>query len=104
MYPPWLGFKGGKGVATAAGVFAVLAPLALAVAALVFLAAVALSRYVSVGSLAGAVALATSTFAMDVPGHTAAGSLIAAALITHRHRENLARLLRGSERRVGLRL
>ena len=104
MYPPWLGFRGGKGVATAAGVFGVLAPPALAVAAAVFLAAVTISRYISVGSLAGAVALTTSAFAMGAPGQIAAGSVVAAVLIVHRHRGNVARLIGGSERRVGLRL
>lgn len=104
MYPAWLGFRGGKGVATAAGVFAVLAPVALGVAAAVFLAGVTISRYISVGSLAGAAALATTTFALDAPMHVAIGSAVAAALILHRHRGNLARILAGSERRVGLRL
>ncbi len=104
MYPVWLGFRGGKGVATAAGVFIVLAPTALAVAAVVFLAAVTTSRYISLGSLTGATALAMTTFALDAPPPVSIGSTLVAALILHRHRANLARLIAGSEWRMGSRL
>jgi glycerol-3-phosphate acyltransferase PlsY len=104
IYPVWLGFKGGKGVATAAGVFGVLAPAALAIASAVFIFAVWTTRYISVGSLAGALTLAMVTAASDVPAVVAAGAALTAVVIVHRHRGNLSRLLAGTERRVGQRL
>jgi glycerol-3-phosphate acyltransferase PlsY len=101
IYPVWLGFRGGKGVATAAGVFAALAPLALAVAATVFVIAVALTRYVSVGSMAGAITLAVATAASDAPAPVAIGGIVSALMIVSRHRANLARVRAGTEPRVG---
>jgi glycerol-3-phosphate acyltransferase PlsY len=104
IYPMWLGFRGGKGVATAAGVFAVLAPLALGIASAVFVLAVWVTRYVSVGSMVAAIALAVSVAAGETPAPVVGGAVIAALLIVHRHRGNLARLMAGTERRVGQRL
>ena len=103
VYPVWLGFRGGKGVATAAGVFAVLAPVALAIAGVVFVAAVWISRYISVGSIAAATALAVAA-ASQAPRAIAVGAVLTAIIIVHRHRSNLSRLIAGTERRVGQRL
>ena len=104
IYPVWLGFRGGKGVATAAGVFAVLAPLALGIASGVFLLAVWVTRYVSVGSMAAAVTLAVAASASEVPAAVAVGAIVSALIIVPRHRGNFARLLAGTERRVWQRL
>jgi glycerol-3-phosphate acyltransferase PlsY len=103
VYPVWLRFGGGKGVATAAGVFAVVAPYALAAACGVFVIAVWITRYISVGSLAGALALAGMTVAGEEP-IVVLGAAASALIILHRHRANLRRLLAGTERRVGQRL
>jgi glycerol-3-phosphate acyltransferase PlsY len=103
VFPLWLGFRGGKGVATSAGVFAVLAPSALAVAAGAFVATVWATRYISVGSLVGAVALVLVT-AFSAPAGVATAATVAAVVVLSRHRDNVARLLAGTERRIGLRL
>ena len=105
IYPVWVGFRGGKGVATAAGVFVVLAPIAVAIAGAVFALATWVTRYISVGSMTAAVTLAvTAAAAADVPPAVAVGAAVAAVIIVHRHRGNLTRLLAGTERRVGERL
>ena len=104
IYPIFLRFRGGKGVATAAGVFAVLTPISLGVAGGVFLIAVWLTRYISVGSLAGAVALAAAAVASDAPTVVAVGAALALLIILFRHRANVRRLVAGTERRVGQRL
>ncbi len=104
IYPVWLRFRGGKGVATAAGVFAVLTPAALGLAAAVFLVSVWVTRYISVGSMVGAATLAVVAATGDGPAIVAVGAGISAGIILHRHRANVARLLAGTERRVGQRL
>jgi glycerol-3-phosphate acyltransferase PlsY len=104
VYPVWLRFRGGKGVATAAGAFALLAPEALGVAACVFLIAVFATRFISVGSVAGALTLVLVATFSDAPGIVAIGATASALVIIYRHRENLARLVAGTERRIGQRV
>ena len=104
IYPVWLRFHGGKGVATAAGAFSVLTPAALLTACGVFVIAVWMTRFISVGSVAAAVTLAGVTLVRDASSAAAIGATLAALVIIHRHRDNLARVFSGTERRVGQRL
>ena len=104
VFPVWLRFRGGKGVATGLGVFAVLAPLATLCALLVFVAVVWLWRYVSLGSITAACVLPLAVWALGALGVSdrAAWPLLVfaaagAALIVLMHRANIGRLLRGEE-------
>ena len=101
IYPVWLGFRGGKGVATTCGVFSVLAPQAPAVAALVFLLLVWWTRYISLGSVAGSMLLPPLAYIMGASGITVIAAALAAGIIIHRHRSNLRRVCAGIERRLG---
>jgi acyl phosphate:glycerol-3-phosphate acyltransferase len=98
-FPVWLRFHGGKGVATALGVFLVLDPLSAGVAVAVFAAAFALTRAASVGSLAAALGFVA---ALAARGYEPGVLLLAgeiAAIIFWRHRDNIQRLRQGNERR-----
>ena len=101
IYPVWLRFHGGKGVAVAAGVFAVLAPVAAAAAAAVFLVTVWATRLVSLGSIVATVTLPSAAWLAGSPRAVVIAAAGACALILFRHRGNLRRILRGTERRVG---
>ena len=96
VYPIWLRFSGGKGVATATGVFAVLAPIPTLVAAAAFAAIVARTRLVSLGSIVAAIVLPIIAWATAAPP-VAIGATLAAVLIVFRHRGNIARLRSGTE-------
>jgi len=101
VFSPWLMGRGGRGVATAAGAYAVLAPAALAAALGVFAIAVIATRFVSLGSVLGAAALPCAVLLLG-PGGRAAGAAAAIALvIAWRHRGNFARMRAGTEPRVG---
>jgi glycerol-3-phosphate acyltransferase PlsY len=103
IYPVWLKFKGGKGVATACGVFSVLTPLAVPPSIAVFLVAVWLTKYISLGSILATIALPSIAYATGAPAATLIAAWAAAALIVFRHRSNVVRLAGGTERRIGAR-
>ena len=100
VYPIWLRGHGGKGVATACGAFALLAPLATLTAALAFVGTVALTRVVSAGSLIASVTLPAVAALTGAGASIVWGSALAGLLIVWRHRGNLARLRRGTEHRL----
>lgn len=97
VFPPWLRFAGGKGVATALGALAPIVPGALAGAVAVFGLVLGLTSRVAAASLAGAAAAAVLSLAIGYPGPAAAVTWVIAALIFVRHRENIRRLLAGTE-------
>lgn len=103
MYPVWLRFRGGKGVATGAGAFVPLAPAATVSALAVFAVALAATRYVSVASIAGTLALAAAAFLLGAPPPVVRAAAGLALLIVWKHRANLQRLARGTESRLGAR-
>jgi glycerol-3-phosphate acyltransferase PlsY len=100
IYPIWLRFHGGKGVAVAAGVFGVLTPAATGIAAVLFLAIVWGTRYISLGSMAATVALPPIAWLTGAPIAVVGSAAGTAALILFRHRGNLRRLRAGTERQM----
>jgi glycerol-3-phosphate acyltransferase PlsY len=100
-WPVFLGFRGGKGVATALGAFLRTTPWALVPAAVVFASLVASLRFVSLASLCAAIGLPLAIFALGYPGPLAVAALLVAAIIVGRHHENIQRLRAGTERRFG---
>ena len=103
VYPVWLRFHGGKGVAVAAGVFAMLTPLATAAAAVLFVLVVWGTRYVSLGSIAATLALPPAAWLAGEPRAIVASAAGTGLLILFRHRDNIRRLCAGTERRMGAR-
>src|SRR5262245_7284133 len=102
IYPIWLRFRGGKGVATACGVFSVLAPLAVPPALAIFIASVWMTKYISLGSMLASIVLPPLAYATGSQVPTVASALAASVIIVFRHRTNVARLRAGTERRVGV--
>ena len=104
MFPVWLRFKGGKGVATAVGSFLAIAPLAIVVVLAVFVAIVAVTRYVSLGSIVGAAAFPFAAWWLNPQTRSAYVMILISAsslLIIIRHKDNIRRLLAGNENRFG---
>lgn len=100
IYPVWLRFRGGKGVATACGVFSVLTPLAVPPALAIFTVTVWATKYISLGSILATLALPPVAYAVGNPASAVGAAFAAAAMIVFRHRSNLLRLRTGTERRV----
>ncbi len=103
MFPVWLGFKGGKGVATAAGAFTALAPRAMLLSLVAFAVVVGLSRYVSLGSIVAAVSFPIFFYLTTPPERTnlpvAFLMSLSSLLIIVRHKDNIRRLVAGTENR-----
>jgi len=99
----FLKFRGGKGVATGLGALLVLVPWAILPSALVFLVVVATTRYVSLGSLLGALGVPIVALVLGYPLPSAAVAFVIALIIGKRHNENIKRLLSGTENRLGQR-
>ena len=104
IYPVWLRFRGGKGVATACGVFAVLTPLALPPALAVFVAVVWMTKYISLGSVVATIALPPLAYALGSPAPSVLAAFAAAIVIVFGHRSNVWRLRTGTEPRLGVRV
>ena len=107
-FPFWLRFKGGKGVATGLGVFAVLCPLAMLGAVLFFAVVLAVWRFVSLASISAAAATPLLVYFLWAPHHAPPlavtfGTLFAAVLIIFKHDANLQRLVEGTEPRFSFR-
>jgi len=105
IFPVWLKFRGGKGVATAAGVFAALAPLGLLIGLLSFILVLWRTRYVSLGSIIAAMVFGVSTFWMELskPMPDVALMILVGFIVTMiilKHKSNIQRLLRGEENKI----
>ena len=99
----FLGFRGGKGVATGLGALLRSVPLATLAALPVFAVVVATTRFVSLGSLLAALCVPLGAWALGYPGPSVVAALAVAAIVVGRHHENIARLLAGTESRLGQR-
>jgi glycerol-3-phosphate acyltransferase PlsY len=102
IFPAWLKFKGGKGVATALGVFCVLFPKAVLISLAIFIVVVAITRYVSLGSILAAIAFPVGAYFLHNPDAVSlAITSIIALVVVSKHHQNIRRLLAGTEHRFG---
>lgn len=103
VFSPYVGFRGGKGVATGAGVFMALAPWAVLIGFVVWGVTLTLSRIVSLASILAALVLPVAVFATNEPPLELGLATALAAFVIYAHRANIRRLLRGEESRFGRR-
>jgi glycerol-3-phosphate acyltransferase PlsY len=104
MYPIWLKFKGGKGVATGLGVFVALAPKSVSLVLVAFLIIVGITRYVSLGSIVAAALFPIAFYYLNPQRRTPAILAMISGvslLIIWKHRENIRRLIAGNEHKLG---
>lgn len=97
----WMGFKGGRGVATGIGVLASLMPMVAGLVFLIWLITVFITRYVSLGSILGSVGAVALAWYFDYPASYQIFVLFIGLFVIFRHRENIQRLLQGTENKVG---
>ncbi len=97
----WLGFKGGKGVATTGGVFLAVALKPALICLAIFVILVALTRYVSLASITAAICLPVMVYYFHRDIFLTALTLLVALLVVYRHRANIQRLLKGTELKIG---
>ena len=100
IFPVWLRFRGGKGVATGVGIFVALAPVAILIAAVVFLVVVSLTKYVSLGSMLAAATIPLVVWFERLMTPILAASIVSALLIAFAHRGNIGRIRKGIEPRI----
>lgn len=100
-WPVFIGFKGGKGMATTAGAILLLMPKVFLFLAIIFVLIVFFSRYVSLASVSVAVLLPLTALFFSQPGSYLLVSVILTVLVIYRHRENIERLRNGNERKIG---
>ena len=105
MFPVWLKFRGGKGVATGLGAFVLIAPKAVLISVVIFMAVIAILRYVSLGSIVAVAVFPVMAWLMG-QFHISPAALalisLASLLIIVKHRDNIHRLLTGTENRIGV--
>ncbi len=100
LYPLYLKFKGGKGVATALGIFFYVQPLAVALCIVIFVAVVRVWGYVSLGSLLAAALMPLLVFLLEGPGYKTYLAAVIAVLIWLKHAENIRRLIKHEENSI----
>lgn len=100
-YTCWLKFKGGKGIATTAGVYLALAPVALGIALAVFILTILVTRYVSVGSIVAAIVLPIAVWFTKENLLLESVTIALCALAIYKHKSNIKRLMAGTESRFG---
>jgi glycerol-3-phosphate acyltransferase PlsY len=107
VFPVWLGFRGGKGVATGMGVLIPICGTAVIAAAVLWIVVVLFWRYVSLGSVAAAAAMPLLVYLLYAPGHAppsvlSVGVILISMIVIWKHRENIRRIIAGEENQVRL--